>query len=105
VQTNSTFILIFRKGCVPLNAENSIRISVIIVPYTNTQRIESCVAGQFRNSHYTATEASRGYAEVVQRNWAESGCDADLTILYIGTVHNPITNIKQPYPFIVRLFG
>lgn len=72
---------------------------------TLTFRIESCVAGRFRNSHYTASEAVRAYAETVQRNWGESGCSVDLTILYVGTLYNPSTNVKQPNPFVARLFA
>ncbi|KAI6184658.1 hypothetical protein M3Y97_00619800 [Aphelenchoides bicaudatus] len=92
-----------RQGCVPTNSPNTARVSVLIVPYTNTQRIESCVGGRFRK--ISASEAARAYAELVQRNWGESGCTADLTILYIGTLHNPLTNLRQPNPFVVRLFS
>lgn len=113
------FYFCFRQGCEPSNEVSSVIVSILIVPYTNTQRqalaklllfnflfrIESCAAGRYRNAPITATEAARAYADLVQRNWGESGCKVDLTILYIGTLHNPLTNLRQPNPFVVRLFS
>lgn len=98
------------KQCQSLNFDSSVYkyttvCFLMIFKFNPVFRIESCVAGRYRNARITATEAARAYAELVQRNWAESGCTADLTILYIGTLHNPLTNLRQPNPFVVRLFS
>ncbi|KAI6221589.1 hypothetical protein M3Y95_00978100 [Aphelenchoides besseyi] len=88
--------------CVSKKTSNY-RISILIVPYANVQRIESCVGGRFGYSRMAPRDAAREFAAAVTQNWSQSGCSVDLTILYLGTLHSSV-QLAQPGPFVVRMF-
>ncbi|CAD5210432.1 unnamed protein product [Bursaphelenchus okinawaensis] len=93
------------RGCIS-DTTTDLRVSVIIVPMSNVQKIELCVLGRSLNTHIGKPEALNAYVDFVYRRWSESSCTADLTILYLKTLETPLRNggITVSGPMVVRLF-
>ncbi|KAI6238038.1 hypothetical protein M3Y99_00730800 [Aphelenchoides fujianensis] len=87
--------------CVPRKRPHQARVNLIIVPYANVQRIESCVGGRLATRGWRREMPLANMPRRSRTTGGKSGCSVDLTVF---TLHSTVP-LAQPGPFVVRFFS